>query len=179
MPHGDLHRVEFLGGFGVVGEEAQCGKLDGVGSGTAILTVRLYACAHDVRLRGGRGVQGPPVPTLGEAYDQSDAAIGVGARGGRILLGVLRPCYVTVPQHVSEVPRSLTRDHPEALGERLDVGALVGGEGPQTLVIETRTSRRLDYAVGSSVGASNATNDRSFACTRSNPPRGGRRRWDR
>jgi hypothetical protein len=51
--------------------------LDGVGSRTAILAVQVITCAHDVRLRGGRGVQGPPVPTLGKAYDHANAPIGV------------------------------------------------------------------------------------------------------
>jgi hypothetical protein len=77
VPHRDLHFLEGLGSIGVVGEEAECGKLDGVGSRTAILAVQVITCAHDVRLRGGRGVQGPPVPTLGKAYDHANAPIGV------------------------------------------------------------------------------------------------------
>ena len=152
MPHGDLHCIEVLGSIGVVREYGEGGKLDGVGCRTAILAVRLIPCVHDVRFCGGRRVHPLSVPTLGEAYNHANAAISVGARRRRTLLRVVPPCHITVPQHVPEVPIPLTRDHPEAFGERPDISALLGGEGSQTLVIETGARRLLNRAVDLELG---------------------------
>jgi hypothetical protein len=38
VPHGNFHRIEVPGSIGVVGEDAECGKVDRVGSRTAVPT---------------------------------------------------------------------------------------------------------------------------------------------
>ena len=78
----------------------------GVAGGTAVLAGGVIPRVHDVWLRGGRRIDGLPVPALGEAYDHTDAPIRVRARGGRILLRVLLCSYVAVPQHVTEITGS-------------------------------------------------------------------------